>query len=267
MISQRTFNAIQQIVAGRSRSVPHLSIRTEFPLRTFVRCINCEATLTGSFSRGRSARYPYYHCFRRNCDNGRSYPLADVHREFEAFLLENSANSHTLDHLKQAVRRIGEAAVSSQNLTQERRLDELKRTKEQFGQLLQLKMESLLTDEEFRTQRAILSSRIAELEGEIGGRIPEVDSVVSELDALRTQLGNLASLWQSLGIENRKRFQLLTLPRGYVFGRIGTAQKGRLFSFIGASETPDTNLVHLTCESWHQLAEEIRALAVISQSV
>ncbi len=265
MISQKTFTAIQQIVAGRNRSVPHISVRTEFPLRTFVRCANCEATLTGAFSRGRSARYPYYRCFRRNCDNRRSYPLGDVHLEFEAFLMETSANSHTFDHLREAVRQIGETATASQYLTQERRRDELKRVKEQFGQLLQLKMEGLLTVEEFRTQRAILSSRIAELEGEISGPLPEIDSVVSELEALRIQLSDLASLWKSLSIENRKRFQLLTLPRGYIFGRVGTAQRGRIFSLIGTSRLSNTSLVHHTFESWHQLAEEIRVLTMISQ--
>jgi site-specific DNA recombinase len=266
-ISQRTFNAIQQIVTGRSRSVPHHAIRTEFPLRTFVRCVNCEATLTGAFSRGRSARYPYYHCFRRNCDNRRSYPVTDVHREFEAFLLETSADRHVFDHLREAVGRIGEAAVSSRRSTQEQRLGELKRAKEQSGHLLQLKIDNLLSDEEFKTHRAILSSRIAELDGEVGGRPPEIDPVLSELDALRVGLSNLASVWQSLAIENRKRFQLLALPQGYIFGRVRTAQKGRLFSLIGASTTSDTSLVHPTCESWHQLADEIRTLATISKGV
>src|ERR1017187_4104908 len=50
MVSHETFNAVQQIFARRNRSVPHQEIRPEFPLRTFVRCGNCESTLTGSFS-------------------------------------------------------------------------------------------------------------------------------------------------------------------------------------------------------------------------
>lgn len=267
MISQGTFNAIQKIIAGRSRSVPHLAVRTEFPLRTFVRCANCEATLTGSFSRGRSASYPYYHCFRRNCDVRRSYPLADVHREFESFLSETSIGSHRFEHLRERLRRIGEAAASQRHLTRERRLHELKRDKEQFAQLLQLKLEDLLTDEEFKMRRTSLSSRIAELEGEIDGRVPEVDPVLSEIGALRSHLADLRSLWQALPISNRKRFQLLTLPQGYVIGRVGTAPKGHIISLIGAPKLSNANLVHLTCENWHQLAEEIRTLAMISQGV
>lgn len=264
MISRQTFNSIQQIIGKRSNSVPHKASRTEFPLRTFVRCANCEATLTGAFSRGRSARYPYYRCFRRDCDNKCSYPLADVHREFEAFLSETSADGHAFTHLKEAVLKIGEGTFSSLHLTREKRTLELTRAKEQFQQLLRLKMDDLLTDDEFKAQRALVSGRIAELEGGIeeNGTNP-VESVLSDLDSLRGTLGDLLALWLELNIENRKRFQLLSLPRGYVFGRVGTAQRGRLFSLIGTPLPANATLVHPEGDSWNQLANEIEALRMI----
>jgi site-specific DNA recombinase len=260
-ISRQAFNAIQQIIGKRSNSVPHQSARTEFPLRTFVRCANCEATLTGAFSRGRSARYPYYRCFRHDCDNKSSYPLTDVHREFEAFLSEASSDGHAFAHLKDAVRKIGESTFSAHHLTRERKAVELKRAKEQFQQLLRLKMDDLLTNDEFKAQRALVSGRIAELEGGINenGTNP-IESVLSDLDSLRGTLGDLLALWLELDIENRKRFQLLSLPQGYVFGRVGTAQRGRLFSLIGTSRPANANLVHPEGDSWNQLANEIEAL-------
>lgn len=264
MISRQTFNSIQTIIGGRGNSVPHHAARTEFPLRAFVRCANCEAALTGSFSQGRSARYPYYHCFRRGCDIKCSYPVADVHREFENFLCESSADHHAFAHLNDAVRKIGESAFSSLHLTREKRVLELKRAKEQFQQLLRLKMDDLLTDEEFKAQRALVSGRIAELEGGIeeSGQ-NNVESVLSDLDSLRAPLGDLLALWLDLNIENRKRFQLLSLPRGYVFGRVGTAQRGHLFSFIGTPLPANATLVHPEVNSWNQLANEIEALRMI----
>lgn len=264
MISRQTFNAIQKIIGGRSNAVPHYAVRTEFPLRTFVRCANCEATLTGAFSRGRSAAYPYYRCFRRDCDNQRSYPLADVHREFETFLSQTCTDRHAFTHLKEAVQKFGESAISSLHLTREKRALELKRAKEQFQQLLRLKMDNLLTDDEFKAQRALVSGRIAELEGGIeeNGMNP-VESVLTDLDSLRGPLGDLLALWLDLNVENRKRFQLLTLPRGYVIGRVGTAQKGRLFSLISTPLPANATLVHPEGESWNQLANEIQALSTI----
>lgn len=267
MISRQTFNIIQKIIGGRSKSVPHRAVRTEFPLRTFVRCANCEATLTGAFSRGRSARYPYYRCFRHDCDNQHSYPLTDVHREFETFLSKTSADRHAFAHLKDAVHKIGENSFSALRLTREKRAVELKRAKDQFQQLLRLKMDNLLSDEEFKTQRELVSGRIAELEGEVeeGGQ-NNVESVLSDLNTLRTPLGNLATLWLDLDIENRKRFQLLSLPRGYVFGRVGTAQRGYLFSLIGASLPANATLVHPDGDTWNQLRFDIFSFKSIIQN-
>ena len=34
----------------------------DFPLRAFVRCVSCGRGLTGSWSKGRSEYYAYYHC-------------------------------------------------------------------------------------------------------------------------------------------------------------------------------------------------------------
>src|ERR1039458_5827479 len=63
MIDRATFARVQQIFSRRGRKVAHESIRPDFPLRTFVRCVQCQLGLTGSFSRGRSQSYPSYHCF------------------------------------------------------------------------------------------------------------------------------------------------------------------------------------------------------------
>ncbi len=59
MVSQETFAKVQQIVTRRSRSIPQHKHRPEFPLRGFVRCRSCKLYMTGSFSRGRTQRYPY----------------------------------------------------------------------------------------------------------------------------------------------------------------------------------------------------------------
>jgi hypothetical protein len=60
LVTKEEFARVQQILKGRNRSVPHQKDRSEFPLRSFARCDECQHTLTGAFSRGRSQRYPYY---------------------------------------------------------------------------------------------------------------------------------------------------------------------------------------------------------------
>jgi len=262
MISRETFNLVQQIISRRNRKIPHRAKRPEFPLRTFVRCANCECPLTGSFSRGRSNVYPYYHCVRQNCDNRGNYSLADVHREFIQFLATRSADRHAIAHLRDYVRKAVESWEGTNTVLRERQEVEAKRAHEQLGQLIRMKMEQLISDDEFRAQRLLLSNRLAESGGTPRSEA-KPETLLNDLDVISAPLMQLAQAWDGVQADFRLRFQRMVLPAGYAFGRIGTAQTGRLLSFIESSDTTNTNGVPLIGQSWNQLAEEIKAFAAI----
>jgi DNA invertase Pin-like site-specific DNA recombinase len=263
MVSRETFNAVQQVISRRNRSIPHVALRPEFPLRTFVRCGNCELPLTGSFSRGRSKVYPYYHCNRRSCGDHGNYPLAEVHEEFSRFLDDISPDRHSIAHFKEYVHQIAESWEVSRGLLRERRELEVKRNKEQNEQLIRMKMEQVITDEEFRAQRLVLTRRLAEPEGSSSEMEKAPKSILDNLDAICAPLMHLADVWRAVPIRFQRRFQHLMIPAGYVFGGVGTAQKGHVLSFLELSLPVDTNAVHPTGESWNQLCVEIRELAEI----
>jgi DNA invertase Pin-like site-specific DNA recombinase len=263
MVSRETFRAVQRIISGRNHSVPHLALRPEFPLRGFVHCGNCESVLTGSFSRGRSKFYPYYHCYSHNCDNQGNYPLADVHREFAQFLDEVSPNRHSLGHLKDAVCKIYASWAGTRDLVQEKRGKETMHLQEQLQRLVQMRMNDLITDDEFRAQRIALAKQLERLEGCASTEEPELDSVLACLDVINAPLMHLADTWQAVPIKIQRRFQQCLIPSGYVFGRIGTAQKGRLLSFLESPRTEETNVGSLEGLIWNQLAEEVMTLAMI----
>jgi hypothetical protein len=126
-----------------------------------------------------------------------------------------------------------------------------------------MKMEELITDEEFRAQRLILNKRLATLDSGTCETEAKPESVLNDLDAICAPLMHLADAWLAVPITFQRRFQNLTLPAGYVFGRVGTADKGHLLSFLESSLPVDTNEVPPTSESWNQLAEEIKAFAMI----
>ena len=63
LVDEDVFYRVQGILSGRVRVVgPRERNRPDFPLRGFVRCHACGRGLTGSWSKGRSARFAYYHC-------------------------------------------------------------------------------------------------------------------------------------------------------------------------------------------------------------
>lgn len=263
MVSRETFNAVQRVIAGRSRSIPHLEVRPEFPLRSFVRCGNCESTLTGSFSRGRSAVYPYYHCYRRDCDSHGNYPLGEVHEEYLAFLQSMSADRHAMAHFHDRMRKLAESWNAEQATIMEMRAAERGRVEAERQQLIRMKMESLVTDDEFRAQSLILAERLSRCGEGKPALAGKPESVLHDLAAISKPLTHLADTWKAVPIKFQRRFQHILLPTGYVFGRVGTAPKGRLLAFLHSPLPGLTNEVPPVGESWNQLMEEIRTLAMI----
>jgi len=263
MISRASFARVQVILGKSGHVVPHKGLRPDFPLRAFVRCANCESHLTGSFSRGRSKRYPYYRCFNRVCGSHGSHPSEAVHDEFSSFLSEVGAKTLSLDRLKQTVVRIAETSAESGRILAEKRTVEIKRLREQQRQLIRMKMDQLISDEEFTAARTNLVSKLAELDVQEIKEFTDSDEVLGNIDRICLPLQNLATVWRSLPVEMQRRFQMMALPTGYVFGRVRTAPRGRLFSVLSTSSTSKSSMVPPTGLCWNQLAEEIEAFATI----
>ena len=63
LISEDLFYRVQAVLSGELPSTtPQQRAHPDFPLRAFVRCESCGRGLTGSWSKGRSEYYAYYHC-------------------------------------------------------------------------------------------------------------------------------------------------------------------------------------------------------------
>lgn len=64
IVPESLFYEVQDILDGRKKKEQPITIcqKDELPLRGFLQCARCGKPLTGSASKGRSARYYYYHC-------------------------------------------------------------------------------------------------------------------------------------------------------------------------------------------------------------
>lgn len=83
MITQAQFDKVQGILNGRSnKKIPQqlrIQDNPDFPLRRIVKCGKCGSGLTGAWSTGRCAKFPYYRC-GKPC-NHKSIRRQDVHDE------------------------------------------------------------------------------------------------------------------------------------------------------------------------------------------
>ncbi len=263
LVSRETFAKVQAIKARRNRSVRHERVRPEFPLRMFVRCSECKHCLTGGFSRGRSKYYPYYHCFNRTCPTLTYRRSEVVHDEFTAFLASIAPDRKAIDRIAEQVVIAARNRCRASGALKERRRIEIERLEGQQQQLINMRMEKLITDDEFLAQKTLLTQRRVELQSSDAGTALDEERVKDQLDEICDPLMNLAATWLDISPALKQRFQRLILPAGFVVERIGTADMGCLFSMFRASGGRESNLVPLAGQFWNQLVQEIQAFAAI----
>jgi len=263
LVSKETFARIQEVIRRRNRSIRHERLRPEFPLRVFVRCGNCEHYLTGAFSRGRSKYYPYYRCFSASCLGPRNYKTGDLHEEFTKFLMSIAPDKRTIQRIRDAVVTASRERTKSNDKLHEKLKLERQRLQQQDKQLIRMKMDQLLTNDEFLSHKSILTNRLRELDALAVPDQTGADSFEHQLDEICEPLTRLDATWEEISPALKQRFQRLILPAGFAAGRIGTAQTGCLFSTFRHSEDSESTLVPPTGQFWNQLAEEIQAFAAI----
>ncbi len=263
MVSQEVYAKIQAVIETRQRTVRHERVRPEFPLRSFARCSHCEHYLTGSHSRGRSKYYSYYHCFNGSCSMRDNQGTEALHDEFTAFLASITPDRRGIQEIADAVAGATKKRIEHDDQMRGKFHLEKRRLDQQQERLIQMRMDSLLTNDEFLQQKALLTSRINDLKNRMPVDADEEDDLVNKLDIICKPLTQLPATWEATEPQLKLRFQRLILPAGFVSGRIGTAQMGCLFSTFQRSGDYKSRLVPPTGQFWNQFTDDVRELATL----
>lgn len=263
LVSHELFSKVQQVLLRRTTPQIHTKVRPEFPLRMFARCSECNHYVTGAFSRGRSKYYPYYHCHTRLCRDAMYRRTEVVHQEFVNFLDRITPKSTTVDSLEGAITRAIRDRVERRRHLEEHRKRESTKIADQQQRLIHMKMENLITDEEFLKQRAMLADRQNSVDGLPERAFSSEKQMLADLDVICQPLLNLANTWRNASPEIQGRFQRVILPAGFAVGRIGTADLSCLFSILQVSKLQESHLVPPTGQFWNQLIKEMQAFSMI----
>lgn len=82
LISESLFYEVQRIITtGRKVTAKTDALKATFFLKGFMVCPLCRRKLLGSFSRGTTKRYPYYHCYGRCKTRINAFLLNDRYRD------------------------------------------------------------------------------------------------------------------------------------------------------------------------------------------
>lgn len=263
LVSRELFAKVQEVIRRRANSARHVQVRPELPLRMFARCFRCTRYVTGSLSRGRSQYYPYYRCFSRDCDNPANYKTQLVHEEFMEFLNSMTPSPSSVQGFREAIVATTQSRAAANRILAERRNVELRRLTQQQEQLIQMKMDNLLTAEEFLAQKGRITGQRQEIEASRYDDGIEQDEASVLLDEICDPIMNLSATWIDISISLKQRFQRSILPNGFVVGRVRTANVSDLFSTFWEFERSKSGEVARDGRIWNQIIRELREFSRI----
>ncbi len=124
IISLETFDRIQQrLKKDVTKSRIRVDISSEFPLRGLILCSSCNQKLTGAPCKGRSKKYPYYYCVKKDCSlYGKTLRKEDVEKNFKTTLQRNRLKSEVDEVLQLVFDRVWKEEV--QDLKRQEELKE-----------------------------------------------------------------------------------------------------------------------------------------------
>lgn len=266
MVTREEFAAVQLVTSRRANARAHNRVHPAFPLRALVRCPSCCSHMTSCFARGRRQRYPYYHCFKRNCPTRtKSYPSSQIHQEFEDFIRSMSVP----EHLARRVLDEMSSMLTDQETTARQASMSVDNAMRALGRQLQelISMRSLhaISADEFLEQRQRLDVSLSSLRAAALENVAQ-SLTTADADEFFRLLADLKAAWESIAFENRRVFGSLLFPAGYVSGRIRTADRGLLFTFCGGSEAPESNGAALVRQNVNTLVSEIHRFLAVCRS-
>ncbi len=241
IVPEELFDAVQAVLDGRRVAVtPHVRNNPDFPLRVWVRCGACGTPLTGSWSRGRSRRYAYYRCRRRDC--------LDVKMgkgPFESEFLDYLAALRPRREYVRLFRAIvldawegRQAEANNVSASLARRIDELE---EQQRKLVNAHVyQQSISADVYRREETRLRQEIADVRSEqLAVQIDNVD-VEGVLDFAERLIVDGRRMWESASPEQRQRFQKALFPAGLTYSSqngFGTAETPWFFQWLTAVQS------------------------------
>jgi hypothetical protein len=214
----------------------------------------------------RTQHYPYYHCFHKACGEPTYANAQVVHSEFMEFLYSITPNRGAIKRLEDSITIAVRERASTISIRRERRQLELERLDQQNDQLIKMKMDNLITSDEFTAHKARISKCLRELDIEEGFNAFEAPHARSLIEEISDPLMNLNTTWMEIPPALKQRFQRVILPSGFAVQRIGTAQMSDLFSALSPSRLKMSTLVAPTCQS-SNLMREIEEFAQVLRAI
>jgi DNA invertase Pin-like site-specific DNA recombinase len=240
IVSEETWQRAQEALSSSPSGWKRSDLRPDFPFRWWTLCAECRRPLTGSYSTGRSDRYPFY-----RCPNGcQSVRRDDLHDAFGR-MLDRLALKPSIWKLWEVVlsdvHRAEDKARRAATEAAKRRLREMDAKEERIISAL---IDRLVDGDTAKRMRARIAAERAELTETLPDPLPELEPA---LRIGRRLAESPRATWDVLLPESRPGFLRVAFPERLAHSPksgFGTAPKSL---YIGNL----TQLSHPSSEEWY----------------
>ena len=274
LITEEEYYEVQSKLSPRTTPPEHhLRDNARYPLRRgFLRCADCNSSLRGSASRGRSRYYAHYHCVvcrSSRTGNAISERIEVVHEQFDDLLRCIQPKRGMLDLFAELVRRRWRQEQKAEVEAGRALESQVKKLEATIERVTDLYVDGELSD----TQHAAKLARIEDQLCQLRGRAANEKKITSNLDVvLRSALlfmANVTALWEQPDIGLGLHFIKLIFPEGLAYkfgGGWWHPTLGLGFALIGDAWAGESTMVALDEDRWLQLKEYLQALAAFIEA-
>ncbi|HAR63308.1 MAG TPA: hypothetical protein DCS13_07580 [Candidatus Margulisbacteria bacterium] len=245
IINLEIFYKVQAILEGNNPLIaPKVRNNPDFPLRNFVICPKCGKKITGSWSKGRTKRYAYYHCTSQDC----SFSVKKEALE-EAFyeLMKTIRPKKNIQELFKVIvvdrLRAKQSGLLKDQVKLEQELRELEERKDRIVELL---INKRLSEEIFDKKLKEADIDIMVKRNELNEASIDLDDAEACVNYCNYWISNLHDLWLHSNLDLRQRFQNMVFPEGTSYqedGTFRTVKLSRIYEVFEMLKTGDSRVV------------------------
>jgi site-specific DNA recombinase len=232
LVTEELFQRVQDILDGKRISVTaHQRNNPDFPLRVFVSCGECGTPLTGAWSTGRKARYPYYRCRNAKC-KAVNVRREKMDTEFAALIAKLAPERRYIRLFKEIVRQVWKQRQTDSEAilrVAKTKLDELRERK---NRLVEFLLDARLDQQTYDEQVQRMTAEMEAAKAEFAAADLECMDVEAVLNFAEKLVERPKQLWLESSLEQKQRLQTVFFPDGvtYTHEGFGTASSNSFFN-------------------------------------
>ena len=244
LISKEIYHKVQLILDGKSTNIiPHISNNPDFPLRGFIRCSKCNGKFTGSWSKGRSKKYPYYNCRSKGCST--SVRKEKLDEQFIGLLKNLEPKEDVLQLFEKVLIDVWKSQ-QKENITDKSKLEiAINQLEEKLIKIEELTINGTFNSETYKRKQQEIHNDIHIKQKQIDELKININDVGGMISYCKYFLSNLSELWITADITLKQRFQKLIFPKGILFDgkKVRTTVTNIIFGCLHNINTQKVNLV------------------------